>query len=404
MMTAWLGLVGLKISYFLTEPTTLLSRLDHTSRKLPNISIALPSTNFAMIRDWFINENEGGNLFDNQTLLDLFRSYGPVLAEYTGISNMSDDERRQRRTETTIRDSQGTWRQTLIYGRFLGATVEPVSSRLRLYLPRNEESYINHFSKYVFLVMFQNDRVALTHIDESTLRVENVSEHRHVRISIERHINLNLKRLPCEEDPNKSIAVCQSKCFFKSMDCSIEGEDRRRTERKPICMASDVWWYMSEWQNFHFGTDVDEAPMSRCPCRPSCVQNRITYTSSFDTTKSTNDNIRLVIYMSPERHTREMVLTYGLEDLLADIGGYLGLLLGVSLLSLCGSGHRLARRLTRRVRQRRDGAQPATGLRDASGAESAWSLERDVAASELCPVSPEHRRDSAHDDIVLPTN
>ena len=75
LMTAWLGLIGLKISYFLTEPTTLLSRLDHTLHKLPYISV-LPSTQISMINDWNrenSTEKERRELFGNQTLLRLLQ-------------------------------------------------------------------------------------------------------------------------------------------------------------------------------------------------------------------------------------------------------------------------------------------------------------------------------------------
>ena len=398
LLAAWLGLTGLKVYHYLSEPTALQSRLDHKF-KPPYISV-MPWTVPSRIKNVIKNgtEQERMELFGNQTLLDFYRSYGLALAEYAGITNMTDDERRQKINQTTIKDHNGIWKQTVALDQYMGATLAP-SLPVMLTLPRNAESYSFLGSQYVFFVMFHSDPEIWMYdpAEHSYLPVRNVSQHRDVRISVERHINLNLRRLPCEENPNNTIAVCQRKCFLESMNCSIEGDDRNGTGGKPMCMASDYTWYMKQLEEFRLGNNAtDEAPISKCPCRPSCVQDRVSYTALSDTTKSTNDSLRMYITISRVRHTRLTVLTYGLEDLLADIGGYLGLLLGVSLHSLCGAGHRLARRLTKRVRQRRDGAQPATGLRDASGAESAWSLERDEAASELCQMSPKHDLRSRH--------
>ena len=75
------------------------------------------------------------------------------------------------------------------------------------------------------------------------------------------------------------------------------------------------------------------------------------------------------------RHTMIMMLTYELGDLLADMGGYLGLLLGASLLSVYGTGHKMIRRLVRQAlaKHRR---QQAANEEEQNDTETAWSLQQ----------------------------
>ena len=81
------------------------------------------------------------------------------------------------------------------------------------------------------------------------------------------------------------------------------------------------------------------------------------------------------------RHTKVMVLTYELEDLLADTGGYLGLLLGASLLSLIGSGRKLFRRLKQTLAKQRQ--QTDKEGEQQHHTETAWRLFRRLVRQAL---------------------
>ena len=64
--------------------------------------------------------------------------------------------------------------------------------------------------------------------------------------------------------------------------------------------------------------------------------------------------------MKRMRRTAVTVLAFDLEDLLAYIGGYLGLLLGSSTLSMFETGKKVAGRLAKRIA---DGRMPARQIR-----------------------------------------
>ncbi|KAF0293113.1 hypothetical protein FJT64_017876 [Amphibalanus amphitrite] len=119
-------------------------------------------------------------------------------------------------------------------------------------------------------------------------------------------------------------------------------------------MASDYQRYSVAYRRFvqpTAGRDKSSAPIAGCGCPRPCAQDRYSYSPLADVTVITNDTFRMAITVRRVRRTMVTVLTYQVEDLLADTGGYLGLLLGFSVLSLFGTADRLTRRLVRSARR-----------------------------------------------------
>ena len=136
--------------------------------------------------------------------------------------------------------------------------------------------------------------------------------------------------------------------------------------------------------------------VTRCNCLRPCVRDLISYKLHTDTTDSSNESLRFWILNDRlgQGGQRVEVLTYGREDLLADIGGYLGLLLGVSLHSLYGGGQRLVRRLAKRALHRGKRRQSVTEADPGDGTEQAGGTARRRENVNLPqhPQSPESRQ------------
>ena len=409
LLAAWLSLTGLQITHFLSEPTAVQSRLDHKF-KPPFITVIpirpMPKRITRILEKG--TEEERSELLANQTLIEFIRAHSLSLAEFSGVANVTDERRQQDKNETTLKDFSGTWKLTTYRSTQISATLNLSGSAVVLTLPRNTDLVkgigSNETIHYLYWIVFHSENNFWRFDTElhTYLPVKNASHHQDIKVAVEREVDLNLRRQPCVEDPAYFITECQRKCFLNRVNCSLGNMDRGETSMKPLCTASEYPSYVKGVHEFFYGNnETEEAPVSKCDCPTPCVTDRISYTTLSDITKSTNDSLKVYISMSRVRRTRETVLTYELEDLLADIGGYLGLLLGVSLLSLCGAGQRLAGRLVGRVKRCRRSRRAAREKAAGDGAERAWSLAKEEAPSVPRNGSPEHDGWSRHIDISL---
>ena len=394
LVGTWLGLTGLKIAHFLSEPTAVQSRLDHKF-KPPSITVLpsplLPKEITRIVRHG--SDEERQELFGNQTFFDFISEHALALEEVVGgVTNKTEENRAHKRNETTLKDGRGTWKLTTYVDIQVVITLHPTRSTVTLTLPRRSDILEGLDSDdYCYWITLHREEDFWSYDPDfhTYLVLKNVSYHQDIKVTIEREVRLDLRRQPCEKDPAYFKTNCMRKCFLSQLNCSMGSADTGDTNMKPPCMASYYLRYMMELNKFFRDNgDTEKSPIEKCGCPRPCITDRISYTPLADVTKSTNDSLKVYIRMSRVRRTKMTVLTYGLEDLLADVGGYLGLLLGVSLLSLCGGGRRLAGRLVRRARRRRHGRRAAAEAGE--GAERAWSLEKEEAPSTACHDSPEH--------------
>ena len=128
-------------------------------------------------------------------------------------------------------------------------------------------------------------------------------------------------------------------------------------------------------------------PVDRCRCLQPCIKDRISFKYRSEKLRNSDSTFHTNILVYRMRNTKVMVLTYGLADLLADTGGYLGLLLGASLLSVYGTGRKLTTRIFRQAmaerRRRRHRRQQTVREEDEEHhAEAVWSHSRGEAASD----------------------
>ena len=155
------------------------------------------------------------------------------------------------------------------------------------------------------------------------------------------------------------------------LNCSLE-ERRAQNSMKPLCQEDDYSLLRQSLLGFdnhdHMGNGEERynhgINASICDCPVPCMRDRISFSMVSTADACTMGNKRELFYvrfsMKRMRRTAVTVLAFDLEDLLACIGGYLGLLLGSSTLSMFETGKKVAGRLAKRIA---DGRMPARQIR-----------------------------------------
>ena len=163
--------------------------------------------------------------------------------------------------------------------------------------------------------------------------IANDTTRQELEIHPERDIMPNLRRRPCVEDPSYSRSTCWRDCYLDSLNCSLlEGDN---SSGKPICMAADSAWFWLEDSHSNYFTVVGIDKSLQCSCPPPCSLYRYKLSiKPYPLIESSPEHINLRVSLSPVIRTTRTYITYDVIDLLADIGGFVGLLLGYSLYSV----------------------------------------------------------------------
>ena len=86
-------------------------------------------------------------------------------------------------------------------------------------------------------------------------------------------------------------------------------------------------------------------------CSPSCSRREFTVTKFLETEGPSPKNssmAKVIFYYSTTKYkTKEQFLTFTVSDFIANVGGYLGLLLGHSIMSLYDGIIRLSSKIVR---------------------------------------------------------
>ena len=349
LLVSWLVLTALKIDHFLSEPTALRSRLDSEFQPpyvtiFPALALPLPVAN-VVAHGTPQQQNE---LFANQTLDEFIRLYSmPMVKRVRFEEALSQEE-----NGTTL-PNRVSWRIVRRCDGAEGVTMTPTEpAEFFVRAPRNTAFRALHPKSYYYALVLHGDRdfFRFDPYLHSLLQIRNEASHPNVKIVVEREEKLNLRRQPCDPDPNYGIAECERRCFMARLGCSME---RDETKMKPLCMASNYSLLLRECVRFYSYNATSPAPVTSCGCLRSCAQDRISYSTLTGASSGNSFTIFLQFSVNRLRRTMITVPTFDLEDLLAYMGGYLGLLLGSSILSLFVSGNKMVERLSRHVARSR---------------------------------------------------
>ena len=355
LLVAWVALVAWKIHTFISEPTASETHFEDGTH-FPYVTVcpflALGNDTLAYL-DYPTPDNI--QYLNNISLLDLFKTEGMTIQEM----HPSDPFRPW--PVTDLVEYYGQWTEKVNYARgglchtltMSNALDNPEENVYILGLARqfnftevepseNPEEWYEVRIAYGIYVHKQDDFwggidkefTKISDSEMSTFWVTHGTSLQQLVINPERESTPNLRRQPCEEDPDYSRSKCWRDCYLDSLNCSLlEGDN---TTTKPICKGVDYFWFADIYNSFMFERPEEKEDFftNRCSCLRPCVFERYSLLSQPSVAKSTESWIMMNLFFSPVRRMSETAVTYDVIDLLADIGGFMGLLLGYSLLSV----------------------------------------------------------------------
>ena len=363
LLAVWAALVVSRFLTFLSEPTGTETHYE-TALDTPYVTICAYSFGVLggeIVREYVGLPEEALEFVGNGTLQDLFRRGGykltDIMHDPLPISKQfRDDPNRENYTTehgnwtTSINYRDGGICHTLQAGEGVSEvpllTLNFYDKRPGCDLCKKEKRfyvYTVHVHRLPEDFWGQND----LHFESEGYAAKASSNilpygASSLKINIEREIMPNMRRRPCVEDPTYSRSMCWRNCFFDSLNCSVTGNQEHQD--KPLCRAVDWFWYRYAYASFtqtaEENSEIRQLDKTKrksisypCPCPHSCILDRYKISNNWYHPQS---YIKRHINLSFRRVVQvfENTVTYGSIDLMSDMGGFLGLFLGYSILSV----------------------------------------------------------------------
>ena len=373
LIVCWIALVVWRIFTFISEPTASETRFEDDF-DWPYLTVCpLYPYSWRWMMSPVAANGFGGRIHDqyeNHTLLEMFKNESWSLLDMVpnlGYGEALNTGSPHRVAFRTWRNQE--WTEKFNYAEGGMCSTLKTSEDYTLPLVRRNVSNMIHtaFHKkmagsYLLFVhklddFWGREGQHFTRISESEMAsyfISSDTNHQELEITPGRDIMPNLRRRPCVEDPSYSRSTCWRDCLLDSLNCSLlEGD----TSGKPICMAADFAWLTGtrfwDWETilesksnliaFHWGD------LLQCSCPPPCSLYRYKLSiKPYALIESSPEHINLRVSLSPVIRTTRTSITYDVIDLLADIGGFVGLLLGYSLYSVFEDVKNLVTKLFKR--------------------------------------------------------
>ena len=155
------------------------------------------------------------------------------------------------------------------------------------------------------------------------------------RIIQDNILSLNQPARRCHDDSEDipSVSQCIAEYFEAAYNCSLYMLDS--LGKREDCTANYASYNNVELRD-HWARKTELEIYQKTGCMPSCKGRQIRLETEQETTSdSTNPDIHLTFqYRDGMYNLNEEYLVYDYNNFIADIGGYLGLLLGHSILSI----------------------------------------------------------------------
>ena len=337
LTVAWLSLTGLQVVKYLSEPTATKIFWE-TTNYLP------PFTICTAIRTRFTLDVGNDPDRENDTLLQLFQD---LALSPEDIVDLKTHEDNSSGFVSCNDDGCIDFKTSVDYS--LGGTCLTTKATTKgdsgFFLKSNPsyEYGIENPITYELVFHGRPDFFGDLYLEDPDYFLTATQQGVKITVTTDRRIEENLRRNPCTDDPNYSKRLCEVQCYFDWLNCSMHGDD---DTNKPRCMASDAEWYeeAEPFSAFYDAPDGAEA----CTCPKPCVTDFISisvepdfiqtsskkkYSSQFVKDESCGHDV----LVTPARTMKilKTYLAYTFSDLMADTGGFLGLFLGSSILSVC---------------------------------------------------------------------
>ena len=157
-----------------------------------------------------------------------------------------------------------------------------------------------------------------------------------INVKVNRYRSPNLRRSPCNDTPGYTVSGCLSLCWY-----------RRETTRLGCAMP---WMTINAkpcvfpMKHTIFVASSREK-LRNCRCLQSCLNDRLDITVGESPLSRRDGRTFFNIQFQYLADTRITSLSYNGQQLMSNIGGYVGLLLGTSILSLIVRGMSAAKDL-----------------------------------------------------------
>ncbi|XP_043228461.1 uncharacterized protein LOC122384786 [Amphibalanus amphitrite] len=326
LLTAWVTMSVVKVQQLLSEPTSTSTHWEEDNL-LPHLTIcpaATINTTVATIMNKG-TEKQKSALLGNKTLLEFFWTAGLKLDDM--LHNVVPTD-----SPGEYRDFFGTsWKASVHYlsgGLCATAKLSSKSDQLWSFIfLKMRPEFMSQGKAFEFLLhepdTFWGEPLPLA----QTYVIMNDTRFASIVITTYRQVRPSLRRSPCVTDPDYNQATCKRHCFFADMNCTLE---RIHNSEKRLCLAADFGYFKA----YRLFKGLLTASESNCSCPVSCVRDRYTI-SARPGQALFNSDVELHIQPAGIRKVLETSISYTITDLMADIGGFLGLFLGWSLLTLC---------------------------------------------------------------------
>ena len=359
LVASWLCLTGFKVLEYLSEPTATKTIWER-KHYLP------PFTICPALRTTSVSEGNDPDR-ENDTLIKLFRDLALNPEDIIwGLEASKDNP-----SEYLSCESNGCMEfkmsVDLDYG---GACVTSKAENKNYFdislLPNPLYEYEGSENPLTYDIIFHGhvDFFADRYMEDVTYFMSTAQRGMSMTITTDRQIRANLRRDPCVEDPTYSKRLCERQCYLDRLNCSMYDDNE---DNKPRCMASDATWY-EEARPFKTFFNGDDG-LNACDCPKPCVTDSITVAIQPDFFIIDDNNTHVQLNSATTMKVLHTYVRYTLSDLAADIGGFLGLFLGWSILSVCQLLPKPAKWACRQC----GGAQdPPPSARERRGQERSW--------------------------------
>ena len=326
LLSAWLAMTVGKVQQYLSEPTSTSTHWEKDDH-LPAFSVCPSRTVNDTINKILMHgsKKQRANLFGNLTLLEFFWMIGPKTDDIL-IDVMPT------KAPGEFKDIYGIkWKTSVNYlfgGLCATTTLFPEPSKLWSHvILKNRPDFIRKGYVYNLILHGTSEYWGEILPTKQTYAVINSTRLANIIVTTDRETRENLRRAPCEADPDYSQAACEHRCFFDRMNCSF-GPSGNSSKR--VCMATDYSFY----RTYTLAKRMSNAILkNNCSCPNACIHDSYTISTRVGQPFLRN-YMELYIQTSGIRKVLHTTVSYTVSDLAADLGGFLGLFLGWSLLTL----------------------------------------------------------------------
>ncbi|KAF0287774.1 hypothetical protein FJT64_013800 [Amphibalanus amphitrite] len=340
LWVTFLGLATFEWVQYRSEPTLTMVELEPA--ELPrftvcpgyqsNGSMTNKPRSTALHHMWFIvNETA----YHNTSFRKMYIDYGLSIGDMLGRRIENENTSRDSTGDVVYRTPKGFWLRTFLksgvcymyqpHGQqdnkaspFLGPTIRLLE----------HPEFTQRSTKSSYMMRFHGSEVPFKAIEFFHKDIPRVvireAENLLITVRLNKYKSPSLRRKPCNKTPGYSLSGCLSQCFYQ--------------KQKEKIGCTMPWMDLDGKGCTFYSRDFAIPPTSGypedCGCLPACLEDRIDVIVGRSPIVNRKGYTYVTIKFEYEAETRITTLSYSIRDLVANVGGHIGLFLGTSILSL----------------------------------------------------------------------